>query len=160
MIEEKFRHVAEYALNSIELIKKSGLQVIEMRDRYVKMLLPKEGNINHVGMLYAGSLFIIGEFTGGIIHGASFDYSRFYPIVKEVSIRFLKPAMTDVTLAVELGEEQASSIQTDAEKNGKADFTLDLEIKDANGVVVAVVKGTWQIRTVPNELKELFALKA
>ena len=35
------------------------------------------------------------------------------------------------------------------EEKGKADFTLELELKDLNGIVVAQVRGTWQARRIP-----------
>ena len=149
MIEEKFEAMAERALNSVEGIKRTGLKIIDLKERYAKTLMPLEGNVNHVGMMYAGSLFTIGEFSGGIIHLVSFDIKRFFPIVKEISIRFRRPALTDVTLEVSFTKEEAVSIQTDAEKNEKADFTLDLEIKDQENEIVSIVNGVWQIRKIP-----------
>jgi len=153
MIEKKFEKLAEVAVKLVEGIKRTGIKVTDLSERYGKLLMPLEGNVNHVGMMYAGSLFTIGEMAGGLIHGVSFDYSRFFPIVKEVSIRFLAPAMTDVTLEVSMSSEEAEVIQNRAEEEGKADFVLDLEIKDTNGTIVGVVSGTWQIRKTPEELK-------
>ena len=149
MIDEKFKAIADRALNSVEGISRTGLKIIELKERYAKTLMPLEGNINHVGMMYAGSLFTIGEFSGGIIHLVSFDYSRFVPIVKEINIRFRRPAITDVTLDVSFTKEEADYIQGEAEKNEKADFTLDLEIKDQQNEVVSLVNGVWQIRKIP-----------
>jgi acyl-coenzyme A thioesterase PaaI-like protein len=120
--------------------------VLELRDRYAKALMPLDGNTNHVGIMYAGSLFTLGEFAGGAIHVASIDFSRYFPIVKEVRIRFRRPALTDVTMEVTMTEEQAQTLEAETEKNGKADFELNLELKDANDVTVAEVTGTWQIR--------------
>ncbi|MBW2181625.1 MAG: YiiD C-terminal domain-containing protein [Deltaproteobacteria bacterium] len=149
MIEEKFEAVSQRALNSVEGIKRTGLKIIDLKERYSKTLMPLEGNVNHVGMMYAGSLFTIGEFSGGIIHLVSFDINRFFPIVKEISIRFRRPALTDVTLEVSFTKEEADSIQAEAEKNEKADFTLDLEIKDQENEIVSIVNGVWQIRKIP-----------
>ena len=156
MIEEKYKFIAEMAVTSIEAIKRTGIKVIALKEGYAKMVMPLEGNVNHVGMMYAGSLFIIGEFTGGIIYGASFDVDKFYPIVKEVTIRFKRPALTDVTLEVSMSREEAQRIQDEASEKGKCDFVLNLEIKDANDVVVALVDGTWQIRTIPKEMGNPF----
>ena len=156
MIEEKFKAIADFAESSIEGIRRTGIKVLEMRDRYAKMVMPLEGNVNHVGMMYAGSLFTIGEFSGGIIHGASFDCTRFFPIVTEVTIRFRRPALTDVTLEVTLSKEAAENIQREAEEKGKANFILDLEIKDAGGETVALVHGTWQIRKLPEGMPSPF----
>lgn len=156
MIEERFKIVAELAVNSIEAIRRTGIQVIALREGYAKMMMPLQGNINHVGMMYAGSLFTLGEFSGGIIYGAAFNVEKFYPIVKEVSIRFRRPALTDVTLEVSMGKEEAQKIQDTCDKDGKCDFPLNLEIKDGAGEVVALVTGTWQLRKMPTGMPNPF----
>lgn len=73
-------------------------------DRYVKVLLLLEPNVNHIGTIYAGSLFSIGEYIGGPIFVASFDYTRFYPVVKAVNVQFCRPATTDVTVETMMGK--------------------------------------------------------
>ncbi len=150
MIEEKYKSVAELSENAIEGVKRTGMKVVELRDYAVKLLMPLKGNTNHVGIMYAGSIFALAEITGGILPAVSMDVSRFVPIVKEISIRYLKPVRADATLEAEIGPEEAKRIQDAAEKNGKADFKLELEIKDAEGAVAAVAKGVWQVRKMEN----------
>ena len=149
MIDEKYRGAAELALGAVGAIKRTGIRAVALRDRYAKLLMPLEGNVNHVGMMYAGSLFTLGEIAGGVIHLVSFDVTRLVPVVKEVQIRFRRPAITDVTMEVELSAEEASRIQTEALERGKADYRLNLELEDASGEVVSIVSGTWQVRTMP-----------
>ncbi len=148
MIEEKYKVAAEYVETGVEGIKRTGIKVLAMKDGYVKTLMPLEGNVNHVGIMYAGSLFTIGECMGGAIYGVAFDVKRFYPIVKEVTIKFRRPVVTDVTLELEMSEKEAEGIQQEAEEKGKADYTLDLELKDTNGETVCAVNGIWQSRPV------------
>lgn len=149
MIEERFKNLVVYLETGINAIARTGVKALECRERYVKMLMPLAGNTNHIGMMYAGTLFTLGEIPGGAIFGVSFDVTKYVPIVKEVSIRFRRPALTDVTLEVSMEKETAERISKEAESTGKADFPLELEIKDASGEVVAIVKGTWQIRKMP-----------
>jgi acyl-coenzyme A thioesterase PaaI-like protein len=153
LIDEKYRDAAELAVSAVGAIKRTGIRVVGVRDRYAKLLMPIEGNVNHVGMMYAGSLFTLGEIAGGAIHVVSFDVTRLVPIVKEIQIRFRRPAMTDVTMEVELSEEEASRIQTEALEEGKADYELNLELEDASGEVVSIVSGTWQVRTMPRGMR-------
>ena len=61
MIEEKYKSLATYVESGIEGIRRTGLKVLALQDRYVKLLMPLQGNVNHVGIMYAGSLFTIGE---------------------------------------------------------------------------------------------------
>jgi thioesterase domain-containing protein len=156
MIEKKYTVIADYCQNGIPAIKRTGLTITDMSERYVKMTMPLAGNANHIGMMYAGSLFSIGEISGGVIHGASFDTEKYVPIVKEVSIRFRRPALTDVTLEVTMTKEEADRIVKEAAEKGKADFVLNLEIKDAGGEVVSIVSGTWQIRKMPEGIPSPF----
>lgn len=156
MIEEKYRDVAELSVSLVGAIKRTGLSIVSLRERYAKFRMPLEGNINHIGAMYAGSLFTLGEFTGGILPAVAFDITRFYPIVKEVTIKYVALAKTDVTIEAEMSREEVGKIQAEAEENGKADFTLELELKDENDEVVALVNGIWQIRLIPEELKGMF----
>jgi hypothetical protein len=156
MIEEKYRVAAEYVESGVEGIRRTGMKVLAMRDRYVKTLMPLEGNVNHVGIMYAGSLFTIGECMGGAIYGVAFDIQRFFPVVKEVTIKFRRPVATDVTLELEMDQETADRIQKEAEEKGKADYTLDLELKDTNGETVSTVHGIWQIRKIPEGMDSPF----
>lgn len=159
MIDPEYLKIAEFAVASVEGIKRTGIQVAALEDRYAKMLMPLQGNVNHVGMMYAGSLFTLGEITGGIIHIVAFDVNKFFPIVKEVTIKFKKPALTDITVEVSLTEDEAYQIQAEADEKGKADFTLNLELKDANGETVSLVSGVWQIRALPAGMEAPFAQK-
>ena len=131
---------------AVPIIEKMGIKVVEFRPNYARLKLPLEGNTNHIGVIYAGSLFSLGEVTGGAIFLAAFDRTRFLPIVKQVDIRFRRMAKTDVTVEVAMAREDVERISATAEKEGKADFDLTLEIKDEEGVVCSIVNGTWQIR--------------
>ena len=84
MIEEKYKKLAEMAISLVEGIERTGIRVTHLKKHYGKLLMPLKGNVNHVGMMYAGSLFTIGELSGGILHGVAFDSKNFFPLVKEV----------------------------------------------------------------------------
>jgi len=85
---------------------------------------------------------------GGVIFIASFDIGKYYPLVKDVQIRYRRPALTDITVETAMSEDHVEQIQKVLEEKGKADFNLDLELIDANGEVVAMLKGTWQGRKI------------
>lgn len=135
---------------NISIVKKTGLRVLDLRDGYAKLQLPIEPNLNHIGSIYAGSLFTIGEIAGGAIFYACFDRSEFYPIVKRVSIQFLRMASTDVTVEVEMPEKEAERISKLARTQGKCDFELSIEIKDTRDQTCSIVNGVWQIRRIKN----------
>lgn len=151
MIDEKYKDAASLLEKAVPLIEKTGVRIVELRDRYAKIVMPFEPNINHIGIMYGGSLFILAEFSGGVIYYVSFDSTKFFPIVKEVSIRYRRPATTDVTLEVSLDPDDVEAIRKAAQSEGKKDWTMDLELKDACGEVCSIVHGTWQLRRIPDQ---------
>lgn len=134
---------------TIPFVERSGAKVLELERGHVKMLMPFEPNINHVGMMYAGALFTLAEVPGGALFMSTFDLKRFYPIVKDVKIRFRRPAMTDITVDVRITEEQIADIEKRAEANGKADYEWTCDLIDASGEVVAIATNTYQMRLHP-----------
>jgi thioesterase domain-containing protein len=146
MIEKKYQDHVSMLEGIIKIVDTMGIRIVEMWDRHVKILLPLEPNINHIGTMYAGSLFTAGEFIGGPLFIACFDYTRFFPIVKAMNIQFRRPAATDVTVEANLSTEEVDAIQREADAQGKADWKMDLEIKDQAGVVCCLLQGVWQMR--------------
>ena len=131
-----------------DFVERTGLRVIELEPRSVKLSVPLQGNENHIGTMYAGALFTIAEIPGGALFLTTFDVSRFYPVIKEMTLRFIKPAKTDVTIGMVMSVPEAERIVLEAEKNGKAEYVLEGEIKDKNGEVVAVSRGIYQVRII------------
>jgi thioesterase domain-containing protein len=134
--------------NSIGFLKRMGMKVLVMEPNHVEVMAPIAGNENHLGTVYAGALFSIAEVPGGVLFYTTFDASRFYPIVKDVRIRFLKPATTDVTVAMSMLPGEARRITREAEEKGKADFQMETEVRDTRGEVVAVTTSLYQIRRI------------
>ncbi|HEY0975764.1 MAG TPA: YiiD C-terminal domain-containing protein [Solimonas sp.] len=132
--------------NGIPFVKNSGLKVLELRRGYVKCLMPFANNGNHIGTMYAGALFTLAEIPGGAVFLSSFDTSRYFPIVKALDLKFLKPAKSDVTVEISLTEDQIKALEAEAAEKGKAEFPLDGELRDASGTVVATSHGIYQLR--------------
>jgi acyl-coenzyme A thioesterase PaaI-like protein len=127
-------------------VERAGVKAIVMEPRRIKLLLPMEGNTNHIGSIYAGALFTVAELPGGALFLTTFDVARFYPVLKAMHIRFRRPAFTDVTVAVALTEEEARRIAEEAERQGKSEFTLNADVRDTNDDVVAETEGIYQLR--------------
>jgi len=130
----------------LAFVKRMGLRVVALEPGYVKLMAPLAGNENHIGTMYAGALFTLAEIPGGALFMTSFDVTRFFPIVKDMSIRFRRPATTDITVELSLSEEEVARIQDEARAEGKAEFILKGELRDETGEVVALSEGTYQIR--------------
>lgn len=146
MIEERQKNMVVYLEKAIGIIEKMGIRIIDFRTRYVKVLLPLKPNVNHIGTMYAGSLFSLADFAGGVLFFASFDHARYLPLVKEVTIRYSRPATSSVTVELELTPEQAGRMLKAAEEGGKAEWTMDMELKDEAGEICCLVQGVFQMR--------------
>jgi acyl-coenzyme A thioesterase PaaI-like protein len=130
----------------IPFCKRTGVELVECETGYVKMKIPFEPNINHVGIMYAGALFTLAEVPGGALFMTAFDGKKYYPIVKDMKIRFRRPAKTDITVEVRMSAERVAEIQAEAEEKGKADYSWNCELKDESGEVVALTENLYQIR--------------
>lgn len=123
-----------------------GIRVVELQPGHVVGAAPLEGNANHLGTMYAGTLFGLAEMLGGALFVASFDVDRFYPTVKDVQIRYRRPATSDVRAEANLEAGTLERLFAEAEEIGKAEFVLDATITDVAGEVVATTQGTYQVR--------------
>ncbi|MEI2717965.1 MAG: YiiD C-terminal domain-containing protein [Candidatus Nanopelagicales bacterium] len=131
---------------SIPFLQRMGLEVLAIERGYVKLRVPADINGNHVGTMYAGALFSIAEVPGGLLGLLMFDPTRFFPVIKAMSVEYLRPATSAVTVEARINDAEADRILAEAESQGKSDFVLDLEVTDADGVVVMRSSGTYQLR--------------
>jgi len=137
--------VTKFVGQSIPFATRNGFKVIDFRPGYVKAFIPLKPNKNHFNSMYAGALFTVAELPGGIISIFSFD-ERYYPILKDLKIEFLKVAKSDVTVEFEITKEELKHLESEASKHGKCPFVLEGEIKDKGGVVVAKSYANYQVR--------------
>ena len=68
--------------------------------------------------------------------------------MKDLQITFRRPATTDVTAETGLSDAEIERVAAEAAEHGKADFTLESTVTDANGVVVATTTGIYQLRAI------------
>jgi acyl-coenzyme A thioesterase PaaI-like protein len=127
-------------------VERCGLQALVLEPRRVRLGMPLAGNANHFGSMYAGALFTVAEIPGGALFLTTFDVTRFYPLIKEMTIRFRRPAFSDVTCEVVLSADESARIAGEAAAFGKSEFVLAGEVRDAAGAVVAETRGVYQIR--------------
>jgi thioesterase domain-containing protein len=140
--------IKELVETKVAFVERMKLKALELEPCRAKLAAPLEGNENHVGGMYAGALFTLAEMPGGALFLTTFDVEKYYPVVKEMTIQYRRPARTDCVVEVSISESEAQRIRDEAEKNGKAEFALECDIKDQHGEVVATARGIYQIRTI------------
>ncbi|MES2821723.1 MAG: YiiD C-terminal domain-containing protein [Pseudomonadota bacterium] len=131
---------------SIAFVKRTGLKAEVMAPGHVRLVMPMAGNENHLGSLYAGALFTLAELPGGALFLTSFDTQRFYPVVKDMHLRFRRPAVGDIRVEARLDAQEINRLQEQAAATGKAEYRLDLELLDSRGEIVAQSQGLYQLR--------------
>jgi thioesterase domain-containing protein len=134
--------------STIPIARKMGVQVVEARPGFAATTVPAEGNGNHFGVIYAGVLFTVAEVLGGIIPLITFDRSKYFPLVKNLDIQFVAMAKSDVRAEATLDDETIARVEAEAAERGKADFTLEAVVTDADGQTVATTRGLYQLRAI------------
>lgn len=138
--------VRQFTEEQIAFVKRSGLKAEVLEPGHVRLRMPLAGNQNHIGSMYAGALFTLAEIPGGALFLTSFDSQRCYPIVKEMQLRFRRPATSDIRVEARLADAQLEQLHKQLEEQGKAEYVLALRLTDASGEVVAESRGLYQLR--------------
>ena len=63
-----------------------------------------------------------------------------------MSLKFLKPAKTAITVEARLSDEEIERITREVAEKGKSVYILELELKDESGEVVATTTARYQAR--------------
>ncbi len=135
--------------DTIPWIKMSDIRVDVFEERRARLTIPVEKHLNHVGIVYAGTHFMLMEVTGAALFAATYGVDRLVPINKSMEIKFLKPATTDITCDLTISKEEADIKIEPVEKTGKGDWVLNMETTDANGITVSTSVCNYYIIPTP-----------
>lgn len=148
MIDEKYAGLTAMMTEGIPWVKDGGLTLLEATDNHVKLMIPKDKHLNHVGIVYAGSLFMLMEVAGAALMAVTYPDKGYVPINKGMSIEFKKPGLTDMycdlTLSKEKADEMIKPIEESEKKKG--DWVLEMEAIDENGQVCATSVCTYYLK--------------
>ena len=143
-----FEQVRTASEKAFPFVERAGIKINTVKRGYCHMTMPLQGNGNHIGTMYAGALFTLAEFPGGVLYLTSFDTKKFYPVAKNLNIRFRRPATSDISVEASLADADIERISQQTEENGKCDFEWTLELKDVQGTVVAIADCLYQLRRI------------
>lgn len=122
---------------TIPWVKDSGLTAEVLEHRHIVLRLPKDRHLNHVGIVYAGSLFMLMEIAGAALFGCTYSIGKYIPINKEMEIKFLKMGTTDILCDLTISEEKAADMIRPIDEKGKGEWLLEMDCKDTEGNVIA-----------------------
>ena len=130
----------------IPVLDAMQVEVVELERTSVAARIPAGPNVNHFGTAYAGSLFTVAEVLGGLLPRTSLAAEGGVPLVKSVTIDFLRPATTAVVARASITEEEIARVLAEYDERGKSDFELVAELTDEAGPVVGRTRGLYQLR--------------
>ncbi len=144
--EAFYAQIAQSAEKAFPFIERCGIEVLHVARGECHLRMPLEGNKNHINIMYAGALFTLAEFPGGVVYLTCFDVTKMYPILKGLDINFYRPATTDIEVKISLSDEEIERINATTLAEGKCDFDWQVELINPEGKVVAVADCRYQMR--------------
>lgn len=126
----------------VEFVERTGMRRIEQRRGYARLLMPLQGNENHVDVMYLGAYTVLAEAVAAVPGISVLDTARFFPIIKDIYVDFHKPAASDVTAEYALDENRIAGLLADLERKGSAGYLAEFPMHDAGGTHVATGRVT------------------
>ncbi|MGC9325772.1 MAG: PaaI family thioesterase [Desulfomonilia bacterium] len=138
--------------DTIPWVKMSGLYVDTFEEGHVKLTVPSKNHLNHVGIVYAGTHFMLMEVAGAALFLATYGIHKYVPINKRMNINYLKPSTTDISCELRMGMEEAREKLEPIKERGRGEWVLDMTVTDATGTTVSNSTCTYYI--IPSPLAE------
>ena len=134
---------------AIPFNKHLGLKIEEISEGTGVVTLPEHKRLqNHVGSQHAGGLFAAGEAASGAAFISVFaeHMGNVVALAKGAEIDYQKLAQGPITATGRLDKDAGELIDAMDGEEGKAEFPVEVEMKDGNGQVVATMIVHWHVR--------------
>lgn len=133
----------------LPLAKFMDVKVLSAADGDYRCRVPlNEQTKNHFNSVHAAIQWAGAELLGGLIWIQNQPGSNYRFVMREMTIRFLKPAMDDIEACAQFDDAQINAMKSDLQETGRHDFELEAEIKNKNGDVLATTTGCYAIREI------------
>ena len=145
------QHYQQAARDTCPIYTFLDLQVESIEDGIYRSRTPISNNIkNHVNIIHAGPIWMTAEYLGGLIAAHNLDNPKYQPVIAGLNIKFMRPAMTDITAETEFTAEDVKTMKASLEATGRYDFTIHIVVKDTSGKVVAEADGAYVVKDFSN----------
>lgn len=138
---------------AVPYIGHMGIEVTAMSEGEATALLPDRPELhNHVGSQHAGALFGVAETASGAAFVGAFAarMGDVTPLARSAEIAYAKVARGPIEAKATLGMPAAEALgKLDAD--GRVDFSVAVEMTDAEGTVVATATVDWNVRLKSSE---------
>lgn len=143
-----FDAIAKGMAIAVPYISHMGIEVTEMSEGAATAVLPDRPDLhNHVGSQHAGALFGVAETASGAAFVGAFAVRMgdLTPLARNAEISYVKVARGVVEAKAKLGVPAEEALAT-LDKDGRIDFSVEVEMTDAEGEVVATATVDWNVR--------------
>jgi uncharacterized protein (TIGR00369 family) len=147
-MELDFDAIAKGMAMAVPFVGHLGIEVTAMSEGEATALLPDRPELlNHVGSQHAGALFSVAETASGAAFVGAFAarMGDVTPLARSAEISYLKVAHGPIEAKAKLGVPAAEALAT-LDADGRVDFSVEVEMTDAEGVVVATATVGWNVR--------------
>jgi uncharacterized protein (TIGR00369 family) len=130
----------------IPFVKKTGVLVEELSATKVKLKLPHDPtNLNPMGILHAGATFTLAETAAAALCLMALGQGVMF-LGKRVDIAYKRPGKGVVTATAQLTPVEAQRIVDGAQRDGKVDAPVTVDVVDGSGEPVATAVVTLSVR--------------
>jgi uncharacterized protein (TIGR00369 family) len=143
-----FDAIAKGMAIAVPYISHMGIEVTEMSEGAATAVLPDRPELhNHVGSQHAGALFGVAETASGAAFVGAFAIRMgdVTPLARSAEISYVKVARGAVEAKAKLGMP-ADEALAKLDKDGRVDFSVEVEMTDGDGDVVATATVDWNVR--------------
>jgi uncharacterized protein (TIGR00369 family) len=147
-MELDFDAIAKGMAVAVPYIAHMGIEVTEMSEGAATAVLPDRPELhNHVGSQHAGALFGVAETASGAAFVGAFAarMGDLTPLARSAEIAYVKVARGQVEAKAKLGVPADEALAT-LDKDGRVDFSVEVELTDGEGDVVATATVDWNVR--------------
>jgi uncharacterized protein (TIGR00369 family) len=140
--------IAKSMGTAVPYIGHMGIEVVEMSEGAATATLPDRPELhNHVGSQHAGALFGVAETASGSAFVGAFAarMGDVTPLARSAQISYLKVARGQIEAKAKLAMPAAEALAT-LDADGRVDFSVEVEMTDAEGNLVATATVDWNVR--------------
>jgi len=148
-----FDAIAKGMAIAVPYISHMGIEVTEMSEGAATAVLPDRPELhNHVGSQHAGALFGVAETASGAAFVGAFAVRMgdLTPLARSAEISYVKVARGAVEAKARLTMPADEALAT-LDKDGRVDFSVEVEMTDGEGDVVATATVDWNVRLKASE---------
>ena len=139
----------DWVRENLPIYEFMDLKVLSVSEGLYKCFVPLSCNTgNHIKTVHAAFQWAAAEILGGLAVLSTRKDDKYVPVVKNLSIEFKRPALTDITSEALFSSKQVEVMNRSLESTGRYDFELASTIRDSEGEVIAEALGQYAVRTL------------